>query len=186
MLTVAAAVVSVMSLALTACAQNDSGVGSGDREAAYKRVVNDPHASPDAVIEAAGAPAGVARAGDGSLLLSYNARSIGDDEGPAAAAWRIVSPAGRTVAQQAWHANVEDQPDQYIGVRDGFVRWHRSSRVRRARTRSTYAASGTRSPRRTARWAPTRATSSSTRGCRLASTAPPTAPWRPRSAHRNT
>ncbi|CAM5256643.1 hypothetical protein SALBM135S_01593 [Streptomyces alboniger] len=126
--TVAAAVVSVMSLALTACAQSDSGVGSGDREAAYKRVIKDPHPSPDAVIEAAGAPAGVARAGDGSLLLSYNARSIGDDEGPAAAAWRIVSPAGRTVAQQAWHANVEDQPDQYIGVRDGFVRWHRSSR----------------------------------------------------------
>lgn len=126
--TVAAAVVSVMSLALTACAQSDSGVGSGDREAAYKRVIKDPHPSPDAVIEAAGAPAGVARAGDGSLLLSYNARYIGDDEGPAAAAWRIVSPAGRTVAQRAWHANVEDQPDQYIGVRDGFVRWHRSSR----------------------------------------------------------
>ncbi|WP_338703370.1 hypothetical protein V2W30_39175 [Streptomyces sp. Q6] len=125
---VAAAVVSVMSLALTACAQSDSKVGSGDREAAYKRVIKDPHPSPDAVIEAAGAPAGVARAGDGSLLLSYNARDIGDDEGPAAAAWRIVSPAGRTVAQQAWHANVEDQPDQYIGVRDGFVRWHRSSR----------------------------------------------------------
>ncbi|MFF4554412.1 hypothetical protein [Streptomyces sp. NPDC001422] len=134
MFTVATAVVSVMSLALTACAQSDSGVGSesgvgsGDRETAYKRVINDPHPGPDAVIEAAGAPAGVARAGDGSLLLSYSVRYFGDDEGPAAAAWRIVSAAGRTVAQQAWHANVEDQPDQYIGVRDGFVRWHRSSR----------------------------------------------------------
>ncbi|MFI6875598.1 hypothetical protein ACIBL6_19370 [Streptomyces sp. NPDC050400] len=123
---------SVTSVALTGCAQSgarsNSGVGSGDREAAYKRVIKDPRPSPDAVIEAAGAPAGVARAGDGSLLLSYNVRYFGDDEGPAAAAWRIVSPAGRTVAQQAWHANVEDQPDQYIGVRDGFVRWHRSSR----------------------------------------------------------
>ncbi|MFD8567953.1 hypothetical protein [Streptomyces sp. NPDC059639] len=128
MFTVAAAVVSVMSLALTACAQSDSRDGSGDRKAAYKRVVKDPHPSPDAVIETAGAPAGVARAGDGSLLLSYIVRNIEDDEGPAAAAWRIVSPAGRTVAQQAWHTNVEDLPDQYIGVRDGFVRWHRSSR----------------------------------------------------------
>ncbi|WP_409062969.1 hypothetical protein [Streptomyces sp. SYP-A7185] len=126
--TVAAALTSVTSLVLAGCARSDSGVGGRDREAAYGRVVKDPHPSAEAVIEAAGAPAGVARAGDGSLLLSYNVRGIGDDEGPAAAAWRIVSPAGRTVAQRAWHANVEDRPDRYIGVRDGFVRWHRSSR----------------------------------------------------------
>ncbi|WP_258395304.1 MULTISPECIES: hypothetical protein [unclassified Streptomyces] len=125
MLTVASA---VTSLALTACAQSDPGGGSVDRETAYKRVLNDPHPNPDAVIKAAGAPVGVARAGDGSLLLSYNVRYFGNDEGPAAAAWRIVSPAGRTVAQQAWHASLERLPDQYNGVRDGFVRWTRSGR----------------------------------------------------------
>ncbi|MFJ4894941.1 hypothetical protein ACIP5U_33840 [Streptomyces sp. NPDC088788] len=64
-------------------------------------------AAHDAVIDAAGAPARVVPAGDGSLLLSYNVRCF-ETMWPAAAAWWIVSPAGRTMAQQAWHAIEED------------------------------------------------------------------------------
>lgn len=109
-------------LALVACSAGSSGGGGEDRETLYKRVINDPHPKPDEVIEAAGAPAGVARAGDGSLLLTYWAGNVEDDEGPAAFAWRIVSPAGRTVAQKANHADSESQPDRFEGLKDGFVR----------------------------------------------------------------
>ncbi|WP_244190513.1 hypothetical protein [Streptomyces caeruleatus] len=115
-------------LALTACGPDvSSGVGvgdgaAGDREARYRRVIEDPHPSPADVIEAAGAPTGVVRADDGSLLLTYRADNVEDDEGPAATAWRIVGPDGRTVAEQAEHANAEAAAPAFKGVRGGFVR----------------------------------------------------------------
>ncbi len=113
------AVASVL-LALTACGPDDSDVG--DREAKYKRVIEDPHPRPADVIEAAGAPAGVVRSGDGSLLLTYDAGNVEDDEGPAATAWRIVGPDGRTVAEHAEHADAEAARAAFRGVRGGFVR----------------------------------------------------------------
>lgn len=124
---VAGAVVGAV-VALTACGpgasgEEDSSTGdSGGREARYKRVIEDPHPRPADVIEAAGAPSGVSRAGDGSLLLTYDAGNIEDDEGPAATAWRIVDPDGRTVAEHAEHADAEAVPPAFKGVRAGFVR----------------------------------------------------------------
>ncbi|MER8161085.1 hypothetical protein [Streptomyces sp. NPDC094472] len=110
-------------LALTACGPGGSDDGdSGDREAKYKRVIEDAHPRPADVIEAAGAPTGVARADDGSLLLAYNAGNVEDDEGPAATAWRIVGPDGHTVAEHAEHADAEAVPAAFKGVRGGFVR----------------------------------------------------------------
>ncbi|WP_445521197.1 hypothetical protein [Streptomyces sp. NEAU-174] len=119
-------------LALTACGPggpggSDGSGGSGngdagDREATYRRVIEDPHPRPADVIEAAGAPTDVARADDGSLLLAYEASNVEDDEGPAATAWRIVGPDGRTVAEHAEHANAEDAPPAFKGVRGGFAR----------------------------------------------------------------
>jgi hypothetical protein len=116
-------------LVLTACApgggSGDVGsgdAGSGGREATYKRVIEDPHPRPADVIKAAGAPTGVVRAGDGSLLLTYDASNVEDDEGPAATAWRIVGPGGRTVAEHAEHADAEAMPAAFRGVRGGFVR----------------------------------------------------------------
>ncbi|MFE6618235.1 hypothetical protein [Streptomyces sp. NPDC057740] len=113
-------------LTLTACGPADSrGVGdgaAGDREARYRHVIENPHPRPADVIEAAGAPTGVARADDGSLLLTYHAANVEDDEGPAATAWRIVGPDGRTVAEQAEHANAEAAPPAFKGVPGGFVR----------------------------------------------------------------
>ncbi|MER5184518.1 hypothetical protein ABT009_40450 [Streptomyces sp. NPDC002896] len=110
-------------LALTACSQGSSDDGdSGDREAKYKRVIEDPHPRPADVIEAAGAPTGVVRADDGSLLLTYDASNVEDDEGPAATAWRIVGPDGRTVAEHAEHADAEAAPAAFKGMRGGFVR----------------------------------------------------------------
>nr|WP_236057601.1 hypothetical protein [Streptomyces sabulosicollis] len=115
-------------LALTACGPAGSGGGdSGDtnpggREANYRRVIEDPHPRPADVIEAAGAPTGVVRADDGSLLLTYDAGNVEDDEGPAATAWRIVGPDGRTVAEHAEHADAEAAPPAFKGVRGGFVR----------------------------------------------------------------
>ncbi|SDN56479.1 hypothetical protein SAMN04487981_105455 [Streptomyces sp. cf386] len=100
---------------------SDDG-GSGDREAKYKRVIEDPHPRPADVIEAAGAPTGVARADDGSLLLTYEAGNVEDDEGPAAMAWRIVGPDGRTVAEHAEHTDAEAVQAAFKGVRGGFVR----------------------------------------------------------------
>ncbi|MDT0569048.1 hypothetical protein RM704_16480 [Streptomyces sp. DSM 3412] len=94
----------------------------GDREARYRRVIEDPHPSPADVIEAAGAPSDVVRADDGSLLLTYDAANVEDDEGPAATAWRIVGPDGRTVAEHAEHADAEDVPPAFKGVSGGFVR----------------------------------------------------------------
>ncbi|MFJ6086749.1 hypothetical protein ACIQI8_35725 [Streptomyces sp. NPDC092369] len=111
-------------LTLSACGTEDGGSGDGNpggREAKYLRVLRDPHPSPADVIEAAGAPYGVARADDGSLLLTYNAGNVEDDEGPAATAWRIVGPDGRTVAEHAEHANAEDVPPAFQGVPGGFV-----------------------------------------------------------------
>ncbi|MFI1361046.1 hypothetical protein ACH4TV_46915 [Streptomyces sp. NPDC020898] len=113
-------------LALTACGpggSDNAGNGdAGDREAQYKRVIEDPHPRPADVIEAAGAPTGVVRAADGSLLLTYDAGNVEDDEGPAATAWRIVGPDGRTVAEHAEHADAEAVRPAFKGVRGGFVR----------------------------------------------------------------
>ncbi|MBU3865042.1 hypothetical protein KN815_13450 [Streptomyces sp. 4503] len=110
-------------LALTSCGPGGSGDGdSGDREAKYRRVIEDPHPRPADVIEAAGAPTDVARANEGSLLLTYLASNVEDDEGPAATAWRIVGPDGHTVAEHAEHADTEDAPPAFKGVRGGFVR----------------------------------------------------------------
>lgn len=117
------AAASAAALALAACGPGgfDDG-GSGDREATYKRVIEDPHPRPAEVIEAAGAPSGVARADDGSLLLTYDAGNVEDDEGPAATAWRIVGPDGRTVAEHAEHTDAEATPAAFKGVPGGFVR----------------------------------------------------------------
>ncbi|PKW05262.1 hypothetical protein SAMN05428944_7732 [Streptomyces sp. 1222.5] len=110
-------------LALSACATSasDDG-GSGSREAEYRRVIEDPAPSPADVVEAAGAPSGVARADNGSLLLTYDAGNVEDDEGPAAFAWRIVDPDGRTVAEHAEHTDAEAARVAFEGVRGGFIR----------------------------------------------------------------
>ncbi|MEU1513769.1 hypothetical protein ABZ490_16690 [Streptomyces sp. NPDC005811] len=109
--------------ALTACGTAGAGDGgSDDREARYKRVIEEPHPRPAEVIEAAGAPARVVRADDGSLLLTYDAGNVEDDEGPAAFAWRIVGPDGRTVAEHAEHTDAEDTPASFEGTDGGFVR----------------------------------------------------------------
>lgn len=110
-------------LALTACSQGGADtVDPGGREAKYKRVIEDPHPRPADVIEMAGAPTDVARTDDGSLLLTYDARNVEDDEGPAATAWRIIGPDGATVAQQAEHTDAEAAPAEFKGVPGGFVR----------------------------------------------------------------
>lgn len=110
-------------VALTACGPGGAAVkDSGDRETQYKRVIDDPHPSPADAIEAAGAPTGVARADDGSLLLTYDVGNVEDDEGSAAFAWRIVDPGGRTVAEHAEHTNAEAVSPAFKGVRGGFVR----------------------------------------------------------------
>ncbi|WP_240982166.1 hypothetical protein [Streptomyces sp. S3(2020)] len=110
-------------VAVAACGAAGMDDGSpGDREAKYKRVIEDPHPRPADVIEAAGAPTGVARAEDGSLLLSYDVRNVEDDEGPAAFAWRIVGPDGRTVAEHAEHGDAEAARTAFKGVAGGFVR----------------------------------------------------------------
>ncbi|WP_326573725.1 hypothetical protein OG889_02205 [Streptomyces sp. NBC_00481] len=117
------AVVAGAVLALTACGSGGSAEGdAGDRESKYKRVIEDPHPRPADVIEAAGAPTGAVRAGDGSLLLTYDAGNVEDDEGPAATAWRIVGPDGRTVAEHAEHADAEATRPAFKGVSGGFVR----------------------------------------------------------------
>jgi hypothetical protein len=110
-------------LALTACGPGGSvDTGAGDREGGYKRVIEEPHPRPADVIEAAGAPTGVARADDGSLLLTFDAGNVEDDEGPAASAWRIVGRDGRTVAEHAEHGNAEAERAAFEGVPGGFVR----------------------------------------------------------------
>lgn len=110
-------------LALAACGSGVADDGnSADRETRYKRVIEDPHPRPADVIEAAGAPSGVVRAGDGSLLLTYDAGNVEDDEGPAASAWRIVGPGGRTVAEQAQHVDAEAVRAAFKPVSGGFVR----------------------------------------------------------------
>ena len=110
-------------LALAACGPSGSDDrGPGDREARYRRVIEDPHPRPADVIEAAGAPTGVARADDGSLLLTFDAGNVEDDEGPAASAWRIVGPDGRTVAEHAEHGDAEAVRAEFRGVPGGFVR----------------------------------------------------------------
>ncbi|WP_234441633.1 exo-alpha-sialidase [Streptomyces sp. WM6386] len=114
-----------MSAAVAVAACGAAGIDDGDsggREARYKRAIEDPHPQPSDVIEAAGAPTGVVRADDGSLLLSYDLRNVEDDEGPAAFAWRIVGPDGRTVAEHAEHGNAEATRTTFKGVAGGFVR----------------------------------------------------------------
>jgi hypothetical protein len=64
----------------------------------------------------------VARADDGSLLLTFDAGNVEDDEGPAASAWRIVGPDGRTVAEHAEHGEAEAVRAEFKGVPGGFVR----------------------------------------------------------------
>jgi hypothetical protein len=97
-------------------------VGVGSREGEYRRVVEDPHPRPADVVEAAGAPLGVVRAGDGALLVTYYAGNVEDDEGPAAFAWRILGPDGQLVAEHAEHADAEATPPVFKGVPGGFVR----------------------------------------------------------------
>ncbi|MEU1184200.1 hypothetical protein ABZ464_42640 [Streptomyces sp. NPDC005820] len=110
-------------LALTACGMVGSADGrSADRETMYKRVIEERDPRPSDVIEAAGAPARVVRADDGSLLLTYDAGNVEDDEGPAAFAWRIVGPDGRTVAEHAEHTDAEETPAAFEGASGGFVR----------------------------------------------------------------
>lgn len=70
----------------------------------------------------AGAPTAVVRAGEGSLLLTYDAGNVEDDEGPAASAWRIIDPDGATVAQHAEHTDAEATQAAFRGVTGGFVR----------------------------------------------------------------
>ncbi|WP_405651691.1 hypothetical protein [Streptomyces sp. NBC_00019] len=114
-----------VSAAVAVAACGAAGIDDGDsggREAKYKRVIEDPHPRPADVIEAAGAPTGVVRADDGSLLLSYDVLNVEDDEGPAAFAWRIVGPDGRTVAEHAEHGNAEAVRTAFKGVSGGFVR----------------------------------------------------------------
>ncbi|MEU6228897.1 hypothetical protein [Streptomyces sp. NPDC047042] len=124
--TVVLVAVGSTALALAACGAD--GVGGGadgepeGREEMYQRVIEDPHPDPAEVIDAAGAPGDAVRADDGSLLLTYDAGNVEDDEGPAATAWRIVGPDGRTVAQHAEHADAEDIPPRFEAVRGGFVR----------------------------------------------------------------
>lgn len=119
----AAVIAASTAIALTACGPGGSDDGeSGGREARYRRVIEDPRPSPADVIEAAGAPSGVARADDGSLLLTYDAGNAEDDEGPAATAWRIVGPDGRTVAEHAEHTDAEAAPVAFKGAGGGFVR----------------------------------------------------------------
>ncbi|MFE7839549.1 hypothetical protein ACFU53_26900 [Streptomyces sp. NPDC057474] len=153
--------------ALTACGQagpDDGNSGnsgsSGDREAKYKRVIEDPHPRPADVIEAAGAPTGVVRADDGTLLLTYDAGNVEDDEGPAATAWRIVGPDGRTVAEHAEHADAEAARAAFKGVRGGFVRVPPGEGAKGAYALDD-AASGTRSSPPRPRCAPAPATSCS-------------------------
>lgn len=117
--------VTAVSAAVAVAACGAAGIDDGDsggREAKYKRVIEDPHPRPADVIEAAGAPTGVVRADDGSLLLSYDVLNVEDDEGPAAFAWRIVGPDGRTVAEHAEHGNAEAVRTAFKGVSGGFVR----------------------------------------------------------------
>ncbi|MFD5569517.1 hypothetical protein [Streptomyces cadmiisoli] len=117
-------------LAMTACgsggsdnkASEGADTGPGGREAKYKQIIEDPRPRPADVIEAAGAPADVVRADDGSLLLTYDLDNVEDDEGPAATAWRIVGPDGRTVAEHAEHTSAEAAPAEFKGVPGGFVR----------------------------------------------------------------
>ncbi|MFJ4277153.1 hypothetical protein [Streptomyces massasporeus] len=118
-----AAASATLALALAACGPTGSDErGAGDREVRYRRVVEDPHPRPADVIEAAGAPTGVARADDGSLLLTFDAGHVEDDEGPAASAWRIVGPDGRTVAEHAAHGDAEAVRAEFRAVPGGFVR----------------------------------------------------------------
>lgn len=117
--------VTSVSAAVAVAACGAAGIDDGNpggREAKYRRVIEDPHPRPADVIEAAGAPTGVVRAEDGSLLLSYDVRNVEDDEGPAAFAWRIVGPDGRTVAEQAEHGDAEAARTSFKGVAGGFVR----------------------------------------------------------------
>ncbi|MEU9056808.1 hypothetical protein AB0D37_41605 [Streptomyces sp. NPDC048384] len=110
-------------LALTACGPGGpDDESSGGREAKYKRVIEDPRPQPADVIEMAGAPTAVVRAGEGSLLLTYDAGNVEDDEGPAASAWRIIDPDGATVAQHAEHTDAEATQAAFRGVTGGFVR----------------------------------------------------------------
>ncbi|MFH9887546.1 hypothetical protein ACH4OQ_02995 [Streptomyces luteogriseus] len=121
MAAVSAALV-LMSAACAPSGSDDRGPGDRDREARYRRVIEDPHPRPADVIEAAGAPTGVTRADDGSLLLTFDAANVEDDEGPAASAWRIVGPDGRTVAEHAEHGDTEAVRAEFKGVPGGFVR----------------------------------------------------------------
>ncbi|MCX4912002.1 hypothetical protein [Streptomyces sp. NBC_00687] len=110
-----------VALALTACSGSDGG-RPGSREAEYKRVIEDPRPVPADVIRAAGAPSGVTRADDGSLLLTYYISNVEDDEGPAASAWRIVDPDGRTVTEHAEHADAEEGQAAFKAIHGGFIR----------------------------------------------------------------
>ena len=120
----AALAVTTAVLALQGCGiVQDDGAARRERDDKKReRVLGDPHPRPSDVIDIAGAPSGIARSGDGSLLLTYEAEPVEDDEGPAASAWRLHAPDGRTVADGARHRDAEGTAERYIGVPDGFVR----------------------------------------------------------------
>ncbi|MET0819486.1 MAG: hypothetical protein ABWY58_00855 [Aeromicrobium sp.] len=80
----------------------------------YQDVLYDSAASADDIISVAGAPAGVARAGDGSVLLTF---SISDGEGEdEKGAWRLLDAHGKVV--RSAKASAYNEP---IGFDDGFV-----------------------------------------------------------------
>jgi hypothetical protein len=111
----------LMALGVAGCGSESPVLSDADREKKYNQVINDAKPSADDVIEIAGAPTGVARADDGSLLLSYNPSYLEDDEGPAAFAWRLYSPEGKPVAEHAVHSDAESYPGDFTGVEGGFV-----------------------------------------------------------------
>ncbi|MFC5676561.1 hypothetical protein [Aeromicrobium endophyticum] len=81
----------------------------------YDDVLHDTGASADDVIAVAGSPSGVARAGDGSVLLTF---SIRDQEGgeEEKGAWRLMAPDGDVVRSGATRAFSTPH-----GFDDGFV-----------------------------------------------------------------
>jgi hypothetical protein len=80
----------------------------------YDDVLYDSGASADDIISVAGAPSGVARAGDGSLLLTFAIRDgEGEDE---KGAWRLLDADGDVV--RSAKASADNEP---LGLDDGFV-----------------------------------------------------------------
>ncbi|WP_327393018.1 hypothetical protein OG533_28905 [Streptomyces sp. NBC_01186] len=110
--------IALVALLGAGCAGGDGNVGRAEK---YRKVIEDPSPRARDVVRAAGAPAAVARAGDGSVLLTYAAQNVEDDEGPAAFAWRLFSPDGKKVAERAEHTRADAATRRFVGTADGFV-----------------------------------------------------------------